>query len=150
MRARLLSPELVTIQPVDRAGTRVDELAAEPYARQARGPTLVIMAQVDELSRNRRQAGQGGAVASSRVSLTFLVAGAQRADGSWTGIGASGWTPAAGDRISRLAEADGSGARPVAWYVTEAHRIGKDGRTAKLVDVSAESRAPTRTPTEGL
>lgn len=150
MRARLLSPELVTIQPVDRAGTRVDELAAEPYAHQARGTTIVILAQVDELSRNRRAPGQGGANPTDRISLTFLVAGVQRADGTWTGIGASGWVPSSGDRIARLAEADGGNDRAVAWYVTDAKRIGKDGRTAKLVDVSAETRAPRRTATEGL
>lgn len=140
MRARLLSPELVTIQPVDRAGTRVDELAAEPYAHQARGATITLRAQVDELSRNSRQAGQGGATPRDRVSLTFLV----------TDVTRSGWTPAAGDRISRLAEADGTNDRAVAWYVTDAKRIGKDGRTAKLIDVSAENRAPRRSATEGL
>ena len=47
MRARLMCPERVTIQPVDRPGTRVDALAVEPYAHQARGATILIMAQVD-------------------------------------------------------------------------------------------------------
>lgn len=150
MRARLLSPERVTIQPVDRAGTRVDELGAEPYAHQARGATLVILAQVDELTRNRRQPGQGGGNPVDRVALTFLVKGYQRADGAWTGVGESGWVPASGDRISRLAEGDGTAGRGVAWYVTDAKRIGKDGTTAKLIEVSAETRAPRRASTEGL
>lgn len=149
MRARLLNPERVTIQPINRADTREDALAGEPYARLERDAAIVVMGQVDELDRQRRTPGQGGANLPARISVTFLKAGTRRPDGVHTGLAATGWTPTAGDRVTGLADEDGANPRALSLFVAEAHASGKERRRARLVVVMLEGRAPSRPGTEG-
>jgi hypothetical protein len=149
VRARLINPERVTIQPIDRSTTRTDDLAGEHYARIARSTELVILGQVDESNRNSRGPGQGGAKLTERASIAFLAEGTQRPDGSWTGIGSSGWVPSSGDRITGIAAEDGTEIRAVSWYVSEAHGSGKERRRRRLVVISIEDRHPTREGSEG-
>lgn len=140
MRARLINPEQLTIQPINRSALRVDALALEPSARIDREAALTIKGQVDETDRNRRQPGQGGATVSQRAIVTFLSADLARL----------GYSPEAGDLITTISDEDGTNARPVRWYVQEAHATGKERRRPRLVQVQVSDRMPGRASTEGI
>lgn len=138
MRARLINPQLLTVQPQDRAGTLYDEQAGEPFVQLARAAELQIKAQVDVDQENRRRPGQGGAELPKRIRLSFLVAD----------LLAAGWTPADGDRVVAVSNLDGSYARTVNWYATECRDTAVERHGPKVLEVLAEDR-PGRRVTEG-
>ncbi len=140
MRARLFTPEYVTILPINRAATVTDSLAQEPTAHLDRAAAIRILGQVDETNENARTPGQGGATLPDRVMITFKS----------TDLVRLGWTPANGDRLSKIEDKDGSNPREKNLYATEAHNLGKMGRRATLVVVSFETRSPRRSVVEGL
>lgn len=140
--ARLFHPELVTVKPLARSDQRADALGGEPYARLARASTVQLLGQVEEDRRGARRPGQEGAELQEGGTVSFKL----------QAVTASGWTPTAGDEITSVAERDGSNARSVRWYVTEAHRSGKRprARRADLVVVRFTTRPPSRAAVEGL
>lgn len=140
MRARLINPERVTIQPISRGGTRTDDLAAEPTAHTERQAQVVLQAQVDTSNENRRQPGQGGANLAARVQLTFLR----------TDVQASGWAPADGDLVVEIADRDGGNARDVRWPLTAPQLTAKEYHRAKLITVDVQERPASRARTEGI
>lgn len=140
MRARLVGHiELVTIEPIDRAGTHVDALADEPYASIARASTVALPAQVEEVRRNARQPSQSGARLPAEYKLTFLS----------REVAASGWRPADGDRVVQLADRDGGNPRAVNLYVRGPRFSGKTSHGAELVVLELVNR-DSRQPSEGL
>lgn len=138
---RLINPEWVTIRPLDRAATVVDELAGEPYAHLARATEVRVLAQVDEGEALRRRPGQGGATVPVAARLTF-----KRRD-----LEAAGYTPNEGDLVVKRTSRDGSYEREVRWYVLAGKAEGvlaRHGPTLVYAEVGA--RAPDRTASEGL
>ncbi len=139
---RLFHTELVTVAPLARAAQRADALGGEPYARISRSSSVQVLAQVEEDDRNRRSPGQGGAVVSQGGTLVFERAALE----------AAGYTPTAGDMITAIAHRDGTGSRPVRWYVQAVRFSGKRprGRRADLVICPFGPRSPSRNQEEGL
>lgn len=140
---RLFHPELVTIQPMDRAGQVVDDLADEPYARIARGSAVQVLAQVEENDLNRRRPTQGGAVVTNSGVVTFRPRDLTRAS----------YTPTAGDMITAVADKKGNNPRTVRWYLQDGGRYsGKRprGRSPDLVVCRFSPRPPSREQVEGL
>ena len=91
MRARLVGHcETLTIEPIDRAGTFVDDDADEPYAAIGRSTVVRILAQVEDVLRNRRAPNQGGARLPTTLSVTFLT----------RDLKAKGYEPADGDLVT--------------------------------------------------
>lgn len=139
MRPRLIGPELLTIQPIDRSATVVDELAGEYVGSLARSAPVQIRAQVDELRDNERMARQGGAEVRVLWTCTF-----RRVD-----LEAAGYLPRNGDLVTERAQRDGSGARSVALYVANAVDSGEILSGRSLVEVDLTDQAPARWGTEG-
>lgn len=138
---RLRNPELVTIRPIDRDNTVLDELAGEPYAHLARTADVQVLAQVDEGEALRRRGGQGGPTVPVSARLTFL-----RRD-----LEAASYTPNEGDLVVARASRDGSYSRAVRWYVQAGKAEGVHGRHGPtLVHVDVGPRAADRTASEGL
>jgi len=139
MRARLINPEWVTIDPIDRAATHVDELGGEPTANIARGAQVRVLAQVDDLSRGRRREGQDGAEPDATIRLTFKT----------RALRARGYVPADGDRVVKVESRDGRTVQEVLWYIRDNRYTGREHHGPKLIEVRAEThRAKSRR--EGL
>lgn len=140
-RARLLGHvELLTIAPKDDATTRVDPDTLEPIPAVGRSSSVQLEAQVEDLRRNERVPGQGGARLPTVLQLTFLA----------SDVATSGWTPRDGDRLIARANRDGSSSRALSLYLT---RIMWDGPTHyghELVIADAVNRDPSREQNEGL
>lgn len=139
MRPRLIGPERLTIQPIARSATVVDELAGEPVGQVARLPNVVLLAQVDELRDNDRNPGQGGA----RIPVLFTVT-FRRVD-----VDSAGYTPRDGDRVIERAGPRGERPRALNLYVVNASDSGEILSGRSLVEVDLTDRAPSRWPTEG-
>lgn len=141
MRARLIGHcEWVTISPIARDAMLIDDLADEPYSGIARGPSVELLAQVSEISRNTRRPSQSGAKIPARLSLTFLT----------RDVRASGWNPKDGDLIVSIqGKRRTYDPRPLSLYVQAARFSGKDSCGGQLVLMDAVSR-DGRQPNEGL
>lgn len=140
MRPRLIRPQLVTVEPIDRSRTRYDSLAEEPRGAVAYGAAIVLRCQVDVRTENRRASTQGGAVVRKEAQLTFL-----RAD-----VDAAGWSPQDGDRITRVAALRGSQARTVNWRIVDPHEDGISDSGGTLVIADAELATTQRVQHEGV
>lgn len=139
-RARLLGHvQRVTVEPINRANTQVDELAGEPFTNIARDAQVVARCQLDTSRENDRSAGQGGARRKIQGAITFLTR-------ELRGV----WEPADGDRIVLVADEDGSNARVVNWYLRGTHFQGKTRRGNELIVADVTDRQPARASSEGL
>ena len=140
MRPRLIRPQLVTIEPIDRSATRYDALTEEPLGRVARSTSITLRCQVDVDSENRRAPTQGGAVIRKAARLTFL-----RED-----VDAAGWSPSDGDRITNVAALRGGPSRAVNWRIVDPREDGVSDVGGTLIIAEAESGSTQRTVTEGV
>lgn len=140
MRPRLIRPQLVTVEPIDRDATRYDALTEEPLGRVARGAQIELRCQVDVEVENRRAPTQGGPVVRKRARLTFL-----RVD-----VDAAGWSPSDGDRIVQVRALTGSATRSVNWRVVDPHEDGVSDVGGTLLIAEAEDFAAQRATTEGV
>jgi hypothetical protein len=116
VRATLIGPEWLTIEPIDREASPVDELG-EPMASPARGTTIRIRAQVDETDPGSRRPGVEGPWIPSLASVLVRPEDAA----------ALGWTPRDGDRVVLIEDLRGRNPRTVSWYLEAAGRTGKLG-----------------------
>ncbi len=140
MRARLIYPELVTIQPINRLATQQDVGGQEPTAHTARADSFTILAQVDERQRNLRKPSQGGAKLEVRTDFTFL-----RRD-----VQGKGWAPTDGDRVIQIANKNGTEPQDVNWYLEGPAHLAKERSRAKLIVMGGRTKSATRRRTEGL
>lgn len=140
MRPRLIRPQLVTVEPIDRSATRYDDLAGEPVGAVARLAPVELRCQVDVNTENRRAPTQGGPVVRIEAKLTFL-----RED-----VDAAGWSPSDGDRITRVAALRGGQARVVNWRLVDPREDGISDSGGTLVIAEAELATNQRVRHEGV
>lgn len=138
MRARLINPELLTIEPLSRTSALEDSVSGEPMGI-ARAAAVQVLAQVDELDLNTRRPAQAGADLRVNVKISFLRRTLQ----------AAGYSPADGDRVVAIADKDGSNSRAVTWYLRGAQPWAKERHGAKLVTCRATDRPAGRDRAEG-
>lgn len=142
MPARLIGPELLTIEPIDRAATSTDPLSLEATPAIARKASVVVRAQLDEVDTNRRRPSQGGAKLTGQYDVTFLAVDLARL----------GYEPADGDLITTITDIRGNNARTVHLYMQGMHRSGKDSTAPRgqLVVGQLGNRPASRTQDEGI
>lgn len=140
MRARLINPRRVTIQPIDRAGTVRDDLAGEPIGRIARSANVQLLAQFDELGNNMRRPGPGGPQVDAVGALTF-----RRAD-----LVRLGYQPADGDLLIEVADRRGNNGRTVRLYLQGPTDHGEEHHGPKLVTCALATRTAARAKVEGV
>lgn len=139
MRARLLNPVTLTIEPIDRANTRRDPDREDPRLHVRRLASVEVLAQVDPATNNRRRETELGGQIDAVADLTFLR----------RNLVDAGYAPTDGDRITTITDRTGA-TRSVAWYIVQAHRDGQEYAGDKLVVATASTKAPSRVTVEGV
>lgn len=143
MRARLLGHvEQLRVEPVDRAGTLLEDDGDQIAGAVARLPAVELPAQYDETVAGVRRFGQDGAELPLAAVATFLM----------RDVRAAGWLPDTGDLVTRIDRTAGvtPDERTVALYVVRAYASGKTRYGSELIVCELTNERPTRAQTEGI
>ncbi len=135
--ARLIYPEPVTIEPLDKSATPQDQRRKRTAPRIAYGAAIELQAQVGFAQKNARNAGPGHIARTKTTGAIFV----RVAD-----CVASGYTPDKGDRVTFLDPLAVTHATTVAW-VDEAEPTGKTRRGYSLWKLRITDRSPERDDT---
>lgn len=135
--AKLINPEPITIEPLDKAATAQDQRRKRTSPRVAYGNAITLSAQLDFAQHRSTNAGPAHIPHTKTTAVAFVRV---------VDCVASSYTPAKGDRVTFNDSLAVTHTTTLAW-VDEAELTGKTRRGFSLWKLRLTDRSPERDAT---